>query len=271
MPTAADDRSLGVLNEVARIATLDLELRPRLQRITDTLASKFDWQFVALVSLDLERGVFECEALTTSVETSVHVGYSRNLGSGVVGEVAATGQPVVIDDVHTWPNYVETMPGARSEICVPVKHHGRMVAVLNIESTRPAAFHGQLELLLNVADQIAGAVASAQMYEELKQRARLMEMMSEVSRTALEATDLEELLERVTRYIHDRFPLELVSIVMVDPARNEFVNMVTTGDAFVEPAQRWPIDLGAIGRCVRSRATQFIPDVSADPEYVMVN
>src|SRR5687768_2247088 len=135
MPTAADDRSLEVLNEVARIATLDLELRPRLQRITDTLASKFDWQFVALVSLDLERGVFECEALTTSVETSVHVGYSRNLGSGVVGQVAATGQPVVIDDVHTWPNYVETMPGARSEICVPVKHHGRMVAVLNIEST----------------------------------------------------------------------------------------------------------------------------------------
>ena len=271
MPTAADDRSLEVLNEVARIATLDLELRPMLQRITDTLATKFDWQFVALASLDLEQGKFQCEALTSSVDTSVHVGYSRDLGSGVVGEVAATGQPVVIDDVHTWPNYVETMPGARSEICVPVKHHGRMVAVLNLESTRPAAFNGQLGLLVTVADQIAGAVASAQMYEELKQRARLMEMMSEVSRTALQGTDLEELLERVTRYIHDHFPLELVSIVMYDPVRNEFVNMITTGSAFVAPAQRWPVDLGAIGRCIRSGATQFIPDVTADPEYVMVN
>jgi len=123
-------RSIEVLNEVARIATLDLELRPMLQRITDTLAAKFDWEFVALVSIDLERGTFVCEALTTSAETSVYVGYGRQLGSGVVGEVAEAGKSMLIDDVDFYPNYVETMPGARSELCVPVKHHGRIVAVL---------------------------------------------------------------------------------------------------------------------------------------------
>ena len=208
----AEGRSLEVLNEVARIATLDLELRPMLQRITDTLAHKFDWEFVALISIDFERGAFQCEALTSIIDTSVFVGYSRELGSGVVGEVAATGESVLIDDVRAWPNYVETMPGARSELCVPVKHHGRIVAVLNLESRRPAAFHGQRELLETVADQIAGAIASAQLYDELRQRARLMEMMSEVSRTALEATDLQELLDRVTRYIGERFPLTHVSI-----------------------------------------------------------
>ena len=208
----AEERSLEVLNEVARIATLDLELRPMLQRITDTLARKFDWEFVALISLDLARGAFQCEALSTAVETSVYVGYGRELGSGVVGEVASTGRPVLIDDVRDWPNYVETMPGARSELCVPVKHHGRTVAVLNLESTRVAAFHGQLELLETVADQIAGAIASAQLYDELRQRARLMEMMSEVSRTALEATDVQELLDRVTSYIRERFPSTEVAI-----------------------------------------------------------
>jgi diguanylate cyclase (GGDEF)-like protein len=210
---AADPRSLEVLNQVARIATLDLELRPMLQRITDTLAEKFGWEFVALISLDLERGAFQCEALSTSTETAVYVGYGRELGSGVVGEVASTGRPVLVDDVRAWPNYVETMPGARSELCVPVKHHGRIVAVLNLESTRAGTFRGQLELLETVADQIAGTIASAQLFDELRQRARLMEMMSEVSRTALEATDLQELLDRVTQYIRDRFPLLSVSIV----------------------------------------------------------
>ncbi|HEX6086613.1 MAG TPA: diguanylate cyclase [Thermoanaerobaculia bacterium] len=205
-------RSLEVLNEVARIATLDLELRPMLQRITDALAAKFGWEFVALVSIDDDR--FVCEALTTASETAVHVGYSRPLGSGVVGEVAATAQPVLIDDVEAYPNYVETMPGARSELCVPVTHHGRTVAVLNLESTRPAEFRDQLPLLQTVADQIAGAIASAQLYDELRQRARLMEMMSEVSRTALEATDLRELLDRIVRYIEERFPLERAAIVL---------------------------------------------------------
>lgn len=186
-----------------------------LQRITDTLLRKFDCQFIALVSIDPERQAFVCEALSSAVDTAVHVGYSRALGSGVVGEVAASGRPALIDDVQTWPNYVETMPGTRAELCVPVKHHGRIVAILNLESTRPAAFRGQLELLETVADQISGAIASAQLYEELQQRARLMQLMSEVSRTALQATDLEELLERIVEYIRRHFPIE-PSIVLYD-------------------------------------------------------
>jgi len=202
---------LVVLNEIARIATQDLELRPMLQRITDTLAHTFDWQFVALVSISDDRKSFVCEALTSSVPTFVTVGYSRPLGSGVVGEVAATQRPLLLDDVREHANYIETLPGALSELCVPVLHGHRLVAILNLESTRLAAFHDQLPLLLTVADQIAPAIANARLYGELKQRAGLMEMMSELSRTALEATDLDQLIERVVGYIEARFPIEVTA------------------------------------------------------------
>jgi diguanylate cyclase (GGDEF)-like protein len=166
---------LEILNEVARIATLDLELRPMLQRITSALATKFGWEFVALVTIDKERNAFVCEALASVVPTSVHVGYTRSLGSGVVGQVAATAQAVLIDDVASYPTYVETLPGARSELCVPVCHHGGIVAVLNLESTRPAAFHDQLSLLTVVADQIAGAIACGQLYEALQKATSQLE------------------------------------------------------------------------------------------------
>ncbi len=270
---AEDPRTahLEVLNEVARIATLDVELRPMLQRITDELAARFDWEFVALMTVDRDRHAFVCEALTTSVETSVYVGYGRALGSGVVGHVAATGEPVLLDDARTWPDYIETMPGAKSEICVPVHHHGKLVAVLNLESTRLGAFHGQLPLLTTVADQIAGAIASAQMYDELRERARLMEMMSEVSRTALDATDLPELLDRIVCYIQERFPLELTAIVLHDEQRDEFVQAANAGTISVPPSLRWPARFGVIGRCIRMGKTQIVPDVSADPQYIVVN
>jgi diguanylate cyclase (GGDEF)-like protein len=264
-------KALEVLNEVARIATLDLELRPMLQRITDTLSRKFGWQFVALMTIDRDRNAFVCEAMTSSVATTVYVGYGRTLGSGVVGQVAATGEPVLIDDVRTWPNYVDTLPGAMSEICVPVHHHGRLVAVLNIESMELGAFHGQLELLTTVADQIAGAIASAQLVEELRRRVHLMEMMSEVSRTALEADDLDELLDRIVRYIHERFPLELVAIVLYDDERHEFVQITSAGQLLVAPANSWPASGGIIGRCIRTGQTQIVLDVSRDPEYITVN
>lgn len=269
--SGVDRRSLELLNDVARIASLDLELRPMLQRITDALMHTFGWEFVALVSIDLERQVFVCEALSGIAETAVYPGYSRPLGSGVVGEVAASGCSVLLDDVHLSPNYVETMPGARSELCVPVMHHGRIVAVLNLESARRAAFQGQLEILETVADQIAGAIANAQLYDELRERARLMQMMSEVSRTALQATDLQELLDRVVRYIHERFPLELVAVIMFDEPSGELVHTALAGEAFILPAQRLPLDRGVVGRCLRSTMTQYVADVTLDPEYISLN
>ena len=207
-------RQLEAINEVARFATLDLELGPMTQRVTDALASRFEWEFVALIMV--EAGVFVCQAVTSATPTEIHIGYSRPIGSGVVGTVAATGQPIVLDDVHTFPGYVETMPGTASEICVPVRHGGKLVAVLNLESTRPAAFHDQLPLLTIVADQLGGAIANARLFGETRERARLMEMMSEVSRTALEANDLGELLDRVVRYIAEHFPVERVSIALRD-------------------------------------------------------
>src|SRR3954470_648675 len=207
-------RQLEAINEVARIATLDLELGPMTQRVTDALASRFEWEFVALIMVG--EGFFVCQAVTSATPTEIHVGYSRPIGSGVVGTVAATGQPILLDDVRTFPGYVETMPGTASEICVPVRHGGKLVAVLNLESTRPAAFHDQLPLLTIVADQLAGAIANARLFRELRERARLMEMMSDVSRTALEANDLGDLLDRVVRYVAEHFPVERVSITLRD-------------------------------------------------------
>ena len=207
-------RQLEAINEVARIATLDLELAPMTQRVTDALASRFEWEFVALIMV--EAGEFVCQAVTSVTPTEIHIGYRRPLGSGVVGTVAATEQPILLDDVHAFPDYVETMPGTASEICVPVRHGGTLVALLNLESTRPAAFHDQLPLLTVVADQLAGAIANARLFGETRERARLMEMMSEVSRTALEANDLGELLDCIVRYVAEHFPVERVSITLRD-------------------------------------------------------
>jgi len=125
---------LEILNEIARIATMDLELRPMLQRITDALARTFGWEFVACASIDAGRTRFVCEGLSTTMQTDVHPGYSRGLGSGVVGEVALTGRPILLDDVRTYPNYIDTLRGAMSELCLPVLHQGETVAVLNLES-----------------------------------------------------------------------------------------------------------------------------------------
>lgn len=264
---------LEILNEIARIATSDLALRPMLQRITNALARTFGWEFVACVSVDAARGCFVCEALTTAAETDVFVGYSRALGSGVVGEVALTGRSILLDDVRACPNYVETFPGAVSELCVPVRHHGEMVALLNLESTRAAAFRGQLPLLETVAEQVAGAISSARLHQELQRRARLLEMVAEVSRVAMDAGELGLVLERVTEYLHQRFPLLLAAILLADAETGEFTQTAHAGAVYRDARRgaRWPVGMGIVGRAMRTGQPQLVPDVRADPQHVRVN
>jgi putative methionine-R-sulfoxide reductase with GAF domain len=74
------------------------------KRVTDALASRFEWEFVALIMV--EAGMFVCQAVTSTTPTEIHAGYSRPLGSGVVGTVAATAEPILLDDVRMFPGYV---------------------------------------------------------------------------------------------------------------------------------------------------------------------
>jgi L-methionine (R)-S-oxide reductase len=62
-------------------------------------------------------------------------------GRGVCGTAAAERRTVVVDDVHAFPGHIACDGRSRSEIVVPVLDaSGALVAVMDIDSDRPAAF-----------------------------------------------------------------------------------------------------------------------------------
>lgn len=267
-----DATKLSLLSELARIATQDLDLDAMLQRITDALAHALGWELVACVGIDLERDRFVCHALTTSLPTEIHPGYSRAIGSGVVGEVARSGEPALLDDVRGAANYVETTEGVLAEICVPIKHQGRVVALLNAESTRLGAFHGQLPLVEAIAGQVAGAIASARLHETLNRRAEQLQMMSELSRAALDAVEIGAILDRVTAYVHSRFGFAVTSFFLASDDAREFTlaSRQGAGPAGPEPLT-CPATVGIVGRAMRTRTRQLVLDVTRDADYLQVD
>jgi diguanylate cyclase (GGDEF)-like protein len=244
-----------------------------LQRITDALAEMYGWELVALVGIDRENRRFVCEAVTSSVDTEVRPGYSRPFGSGVVGRVAESGVAVVLDDTAAFPDFVDTLPGARSELCCPIRHRGEVVAVLNLESPRRAAFRGRLQLVESIAAQISGAVASARAHLEMGRRAEAFSMLSEVSRAALEVESLGGILERIAAYLQRRLDLFLVAIVVADEGGEVWAHRAFASREPLElkPRDRWPIEGGVVGRAMRRGEPQLVRDVRADPDYFAVH
>jgi sigma-B regulation protein RsbU (phosphoserine phosphatase) len=65
-------------------------------------------------------------------------------GRGIVGQVADTGKPVVVDDVRNFTNYVQARAETRSELGVPIRDtedETRIIGAFNLESDRVAAFN----------------------------------------------------------------------------------------------------------------------------------
>jgi diguanylate cyclase (GGDEF)-like protein len=240
-----------------------------LQRIAESLARRLGCELVALVRVDVAAGRFVCEAIAASAPTEVNVGYGRALGSGVVGRVAATGRPLLVDDVASFPDYVETLPGARSEVCLPIRHRGEVVAILNLESRRRAAFRGLLPGLEAVAEVVGGAIASARRLEETHRRTFLLETLTEVSRRALASGSIGRVLSRVVAYVRERFDLALVAIVVADDAGQVWRHRAISARPAVKlPARRrWPVTAGVVGRAIRSGEPQLVLDTSRDPDF----
>jgi GAF domain-containing protein len=62
-------------------------------------------------------------------------------GKGVCGTAAAERRTVVVEDVNAFPGHITCDARSRSEIVVPVfGPDGELIAVLDIDSDRPAAF-----------------------------------------------------------------------------------------------------------------------------------
>ena len=99
------------------------------------------------------------------------LGMTLELGKGVTGSVAQTGQPMNVPDVDRCEQYVRCEPGIHSELCVPMRLDGEVFGVINAESNRLFAFSAEDQrLLLTLANQLGIAIGRLRNEDALRRR-----------------------------------------------------------------------------------------------------
>lgn len=117
--------SAGETDAVALMATLACEVHHADDR--------FDWTgFYRTVAPDqLKIGPYQ----------GGHGCLTIPFARGVCGAAARTGEVQIVDDVEAFPGHIACSASTRSEIVLPARDGaGRLIAVLDIDSDRPAAF-----------------------------------------------------------------------------------------------------------------------------------
>ncbi len=170
--------------EITRDTTSTLSLDVLLQRMVGLVKERFNFYHVSIFLT--EEGSSNAVIIELTGETGRILkerNYKVKAGShSAVGQVLATGAPVVINDSSRSDvfTYTPMLSDTRSEISLPLKLGERVLGVLDAQSTRVNSFApGDVIVFQTLADQIAIAIDNARSYE-LVQKA--VEDMREVDR-----------------------------------------------------------------------------------------
>ena len=122
------------------------------------------------------------------------------IGQGLIGQAAATGERILVTDVQkdTRYRFIDALPETQSEVVIPLKVEGKVLGVLDVQSDQLNSFHpNDLLILEALADTIGRAVEGARLYSSLRRRANQLSLIADVSKSVSASLDLYTLMENV--------------------------------------------------------------------------
>ena len=191
--TAAESFSVLIDTGIALCRTLHLGelLRVMMERVREAM----DAEACSVMLLDEERTSLRWEVALGEGAGKLQT-LSVPLGQGISGRVAATGEPIRIDDVHQDPRWqgrrFDEATGfvTRSVLCVPIRARDEVIGVTQVLNKRGGPFDDQDQRLLEALASMGGvAIENARLYENLE--AKVQQRTAELTRTLSELRETQ--------------------------------------------------------------------------------
>jgi sigma-B regulation protein RsbU (phosphoserine phosphatase) len=271
--------------ENIRVETADVAY---LMRLTDALNTTLDLETLLRRTSELVAAVIPYRIFaillvndrTHEMRVRFQIGHITQIermhipmGRGVVGQVALTRQPVLLNDVTASEVYVEVNPEVRSELAVPLIAKNRLIGVMDIESEQADYFRPEhLRLLTLTASRIAQAIENARLYARVSRQAQTLTVLNEIAAELTSILDLDPLLERIGQLLRRLIDYQMFSIMLLDEKGEMLITRYAWRFGSAQtPARSLPVTSGLVGAAVREWRLVNVPDVRKDARYVAMN
>jgi PAS domain S-box-containing protein len=161
-------------------------------------------------------------------------------GVGIIGWVAKTGMPILVDDVSGDSRYQPLLKKVVAQLAVPLTNDKRVLGVLMVGSEERAAFtEDDLKLLLIFAGHAASLIRNARLYGQVMTERNFRENILESSPNSMITINLRKEITSINRRTEELFRLRRkdvlgVSIEEIFPAdMNRIVDLALDEHAVV--------------------------------------
>ena len=259
---------LDFLLEVAALTSETLELDRLLANVAGIVKQVVSCELFAILLYSERR-----KTLRIRYSMGHREGVVRNLlvalGEGITGAAAAERQAILVPDVRDEPRYLATVDAVRAELAVPMVARGKLVGVIDVQSTRLNAYSEYDRTLLRlIASRVAVAIDNARLYRRVERQNRTLRALSHLSQEFASILDLDELLRRIAESVRMLIDYDAFSILLVDAERKFLRHRFSVRYDQRVDLDNIPLGMGLVGAAVESREAVRVEDTLADPRYI---
>jgi sigma-B regulation protein RsbU (phosphoserine phosphatase) len=262
---------LTYLVQLADALNTTLDLQTLLTRTSELVRAVIHYRIFAIFLLN-ER--------TSELRMRFQIGHTPQaertrvpVGIGVVGQVARTRQPLLLNDVSTSEHYIDANPAVRSELAVPLIAKNRLIGVMDIESEQAGYFRSEhLHVLTLTASRIAQAIENARLYARVSRQAQALEVLNEIAVEIASILDLDPLLERIGQLLRRLIDYQMFTVMLLSDSGDTLITRYAWRFGATDtPSRQVSINSGLVGAAVREWRPINVPDVRKDSRYLAMN
>ena len=177
---------LALLYDISQEMSSTLEVEELVRKIAAAVKKKIDYHTFSIFLLDEKQGLLRPKFVIRSNERE-NQKLVLPLGTGLIGTAAKLNMPLRIADVTQDQRYLNVHTETRAELVVPLTSKGRVVGVVDLESTHVGYFSEYHErFLMTLASRMASSLVNAELHTRVAENesrlGREMKIAREIQR-----------------------------------------------------------------------------------------
>jgi len=267
---SSNENRMRALVETGVAITSELSLDALLQRLVEASAELTGARYAALGVIDRSGSELE-RFLTTGIDPEIQAAIGEPpRGRGILGVLISEDAPLRLHNLtedRRAVGFPPNHPPMRTFLGVPI--HLRGVAYGNLYLTEKAGdedFNDEdQELVELLASQAAVAIENARLYEAATGWSRQLESLNEVGNALATETDLDRLLDLVTRRLRELLEARLVTVLL--PSGDDELRLAAVaGDRAELAGSTITRSTSKSGRVLERRRSERSDSVFEDPD-----
>jgi len=264
-------RALSIIRAVSEVLSSSLEPQQIIDLTLDKLSEFLgvDCCWIQLLHKDSDELVLTAHRGFTP-EMAEEIG-SMQAGDSFIGQIAVSGQPIVIPQLSADPRYSLVSPtkaGLHSFAAVPLRSGDKVLGVMGVASRTECHFTIQkVELLTAIASQIGMAIDKASLYQQSKQREEQLDLVNRLTRIISSSLDIDEVYEGFAEELRRVMDVDWASVVLIKGKELRFYAMSSKIRSAWEPGQSIPLEGTATAWVATTKEALVEPDLAQERKF----